>query len=354
MDIHLASVHSFLESHTIDGYDELVWVDRFNNIGEFSLKISFDKFDVFNLIDTTTSILYNTGSRTVMRVENIEVSNNIVTLSGRSMELYFKYRFSHPPASTPGNTDPLQYTASSPSLLVRQITNDWVTDPALPQDSLNILGNVAGNPQPPGSSLTMYFEFSDVLTMIKSVLDSRNILFILEGNRGQTGQFRLSLEACNDYTTGDGEYREYSKDSENLKDVSLFKSTANNIHQARVFGFRGQGIYSKTLLYSGWDKKNLVIYARGVGSGGMPHSEELSALMDVGRKELRKIEYSDVLIVEGNFVPTDDFPDNSHKIGDIAWFKFDDDNKVKTQLIEITTSVDASGTKKTPTFVQID
>lgn len=306
--MELATLDSELKRvRVVEGYESLIWTERFAAYGDFELHIPESR-EARTLLPIGTRLVLDRSTR-VMEVETIEDSTNddgarTLKFKGRSMETIFENRLGwHQlgPTQIPDPEDAeyvidVKWEISKPphEIMHEMFQTVCVTKALHPGDGIPFY--TPGNYTPAGNipfsteAVKMQFEPDTLYNSLKKVADTYNLGFRLvrAGDTSRiyfevySGSNRLSSQTVLPAVV-------FSPELENLTDISQLTSDANYKNVAYVLAKNGSSVVygvGADPTSSGFERRVLMVNASNID---LPAGDALqAALQQRGLEELAK------------------------------------------------------------------
>lgn len=356
MDVFLTD-SNFDAVSLIDNAESIIWNEKYNEYSTFEMSVPWSEALVKDL--KKRRYLIHAESTRIMMVENADLerpstnrTENLVKLSGRSLEAFLLYRN----ARTTGNTDPIERTGRR-SVISNSIVNEWCVDPATTA-AVNILPGliVSGGVSGPVET-DLLIDRGTIYDMVKTVLDADKIGFRIKkhlvNNIHIPGQVRYETFRGFDRTANPNTVSNvFGPDIENLIDISTFESIEPYYNHARMIGSKtGIDVFAPGTPsnISGYDRRTIVIELPEVGEDSTTTvAEDRIELTKKGLAALNS-EYCYQQLVDGEVPPNHPSFINVEE-GDIVWVRDANGVQSKKRITEKIWTSDSTGDKRFPTF----
>lgn len=349
MDIFM-SFDDLKPSRIIDNYESLIWTDRYNSYGDFTLTIKEAPYLMGPL--RAYKFLTSSESDKIMMIETVEVHSqpddeqgNLIKVSGRSVEAILEQRTNELDYS-----DEFEEVGSPGDVAVRIVNRHMVNNTKQPLDNIPNFTVEGGHPASP--RVRFKNRRDDLYSVVKSLCDSDDLGFRIRKN--SDGKLVFGVYKGLDRTNTESvAYRLFSQDFGNLIDSSLISSIANYKNHARVIGARTTvDVYppGTSIYVSGFDRRTLVIHADDVGKDGEPIERDRETLRQLGLEALSEQSVRNSKIVDGDVLSTKF--DKGIGMGSLVVVRDTYGNENKMRIREIIHSTDADGYRVIPSFSQ--
>ena len=290
----------FRRADLIEGFESMVWAERYSAYGDFQLVTKADYASRALLMPETPIVM--AGSPRVMKIETVtdDVSDDgtrNLTVTGRSIEALLDDRVAMPGlAGHNMTTDEFVTYTGTPGAIARSIfTSCCVTGVMSSKDTYPFYhaGTLlpAGSILEPSVSVTLKVDPDTVYNTIKNICDIWSLGFRVVRN-GELGQIYFEIYTGNDRTANQTARDPviFSLAMDNLGQTSHVSSTALVKTVAYVYAKNGSAevypdAYSDTTA-TGSDRRVLLVKAADID---LPAGAALNAAMqDKGKQELAK------------------------------------------------------------------
>ena len=345
MDLYLSN-SAFQPSRIIDNYASLVWTDRYDSAGDFTLQVPWS-LDLSQDLKQFKYLLHPRSNR-IMMIETVEKprtssskAGNLVKCTGRDLVAFLDFRNN----KTFANQDSVVKTGSRGAIANAFVDENCISSAISGQ---NLPGLILASP-PAGTSVTLTVPRGPIYSMVKEILQADKLGFKMYRNT-TAGQVVWQVYEGADYS-GDSspeDYREFSPETETLSDVSSLESIANYKNHILAIGAKAstQIYYDNSLLSGGWNRRSMVLDAQDIGPDTTTTtSEDQQALIlrMYEAKESNDNRY--IQLVDGQI------PDNLPvELGDIVWVKDSYGMQTLVRITEMIYTSDATGSSRLPTF----
>lgn len=338
----------------VETFNSFIWTDRYNEYGDFELRISIDDPAVKALrIDR---YLQNRDSDHLMIIDTLEVDTNAedgryLVVSGKSLESILERRIVWGLAVLDGNLQNgiktlLNSNVISPSNADRKISNfvfEETSDPIITE--LTIKAQYTGD---------------NLYDIIRTICEEQSIGFKVTLNNSKQFVFKMYSGKDRSYSQSENPYVVFSPKFDNLLSGNYIESKAawKNV---TLVGGEGEGPdrrYTAVGNVSGLKRREIFTDARDISSttedGETISSDEyISLLRQRGKEKLS--ENIDIMSFEGEAEMTQMFQYGVDFFnGDVVQLEDEYGHEVRARITEIVTSESESGFYRYPTFVTIE
>jgi hypothetical protein len=367
----------FRLKHPIDGFDSIVWTDRYSAEGDFVLTLpatpdNIDKLPLNTFLGTDVS-------RDVMLIESHDIEGPKLTVSGTSMVGFLKNRILR---DTWWNGAKSWVMAGAPGLILGEIVRqmcmsgiDYTMEDGYVVDGTDgakevITGLVLGTTAP-GTSVEIAVPYGDVYSVIKELADSYSLGFAMYPSYVSDTTFALTFTtyAGRDLTGNQTTYPvvrfEPALDSMvNMKDLRSVAGYKNVCYAwppeevtANLYLVGKAYAYPEAANLTNWQRRSMMIRVTDTGSYSAatdPDGSKLKALLSARAKDaLANNNY--VRMVDGELVPQTGFVYGSdYFLGDIVELRAPTGASDRARVTEYIHSQDKLGYKAYPTLSVVD
>lgn len=345
----------------VDIYKSFIWTERFNELGDFEL-VSYYSRSIRALLPIGT-LLAIPNSRYIMKVETQQVKkddegNNLITFSGRSLELLLDDRVAFSSLGTLEENQKWTLTGP-PANVLREIFRIIVAEGTLSVDDkipFYTPGTLTapGDIPEPSEEITLELDPISLLEITKTQAQLYNLGFRLIRN-DEAGELYYEIYSGSDRTTSQTNNPAvvFSLSLDSLTDLTELQSIANEKNTAYVFG-KTQALTvhstgSDASQASGFSRKVLLVDATDIDLD--PGPELTAALQAKGLQELAK--YNSVLGFDGETPQTISYIYGvDYELGDLVEVQDSEGNSNQVRVTEHIVASDAEGDREYPTFTQ--
>lgn len=338
----------------VETFNSFIWTDRYNEYGDFELRISIDDPAVKALrIDR---YLQNRDSDHLMIIDTLEVDSDAedgtyLVVTGKSLESILERRIVWGLAVLDGNLQNgiktlLNSNIISPSNADRKISNfvfEETSDPIITE--LTIKAQYTGD---------------NLYDIIRTICEEQSIGFKVTLNNSKQFVFKMYSGKDRSYSQSENPYVVFSPKFDNLLSGNYIESKAawKNV---TLVGGEGEGPdrrYTAVGNVSGLKRREIFTDARDISSttedGETISSDEyISLLRQRGKEKLS--ENIDIMSFEGEAEMTQMFQYGVDFFnGDVVQLEDEYGHEVRARITEIVTSESESGFYRYPTFVTIE
>lgn len=340
----------------IEDYESLVWTERYNEYGDFTLKVPYHSW--FKTLNLDTPFLQFSESDRIMQVETVDTgteiaTDNLVTVTGRDLTAYLMNRDSRT-KSTAFSQIPLAFTGSAGSVVQQIIQNHAVvsatSEPIQGLVSNNICATTGGDT----ASMHLSVVKDTVYTMVKTVCDAYGFGFKITGTPDGVLNFYV-YSGVDKSSPGAANYVLYTPDDGGFAATSHIESISNYKNHARVLGAKtGVDVYAPGFTkYSGLNLRTVVLNYSQVGPDATTTvAQDQATLSQLGKQALATPANMYTMMVSGTTL-NQDIGQELKNMGDKVQVK---DSLGVTESLRITELIytnDDTGLKTVPTFAVI-
>ena len=350
----------FVKIGIIDNATSVIWVKRFNDVGEFEIYVKATP-ELFNMLGTLDSDQYamqdeifitRDESNVMMYVENVKLNTNdetgdYLTISGRSLECVMDWRVVSRRVYTSAET-----TAES---IIRDVVNGFLIQRGNVQGAL--LWLQLGDDHEWPDYVTRQFTGKKVLEIVKELCISYNYGFemVYEENPEDIKCITFNLYKGTDrsFTQNINPYVAFSPDFENLGDTE-YTHDITNLVTGVLIGGEGEGA-SRTFVYvhpttrNAFKRRYDYIDARNSSSDGMTTDEYKTMLQNQGQEYIDQ--HRTVTTFNGEILNYNNYTYGvDYNLGDKVSIVNAYGIKANATITEITEVEDENGYRVIPTF----
>lgn len=354
MDIYRAD-SDFLQQEVIEDYESVIWTDRYDEYGDFELVVPWSA----DLASNLRSLKYLTQpeSDRIMMVENAEmlspsedeeVKQELVKLSGRSLEAFLEMRDNY--LYLPMSEQTVLTRTGLPQNIIRDIINAYLV--ANGNAVYNIPGLVIAPTSILGEEITLTIERGTLYPQIQNVAKPYNLGFKFRKtyvSGVQTGGLTFEIYKGIDRTLVDV----LTPEDNSLTDISSFESIAGYKNHVRVLGAKtAETVYPTDVppTVAGFERRMLMVDAPDIGADSSTTvAEDKIALKLRGLEALKQQENQHIRLVDGSMAPND-LRFRNLGLGDVIWLRDSQSVQTKVRVTEKIWSSDGTGDKRYPTF----
>lgn len=342
----------------LDGYESLIWTDRYNTAGDFELVIASTP-ETRGLL-TANTLLANNRTKSIMKVEQIQdklddVGRALLTVKGPSLEDILNDRGARPSLDDLTVAEKWVITGT-PANIAREVFKQVCIDGAIsPGDILPFYtpGSLypTENIPEPDDIITLELGVGSVYDVISSICQAYNLGFRIY--RGpDTSKLYFNVYTGDDRTSGQSilEPVVFSRALDNLTDVTALTSISESKNVAYVYGKNGTRIVYATgydANTSGFDRRVLMVDASDID---LPAGTELQeALEQRGIQELSQNKLTSAF--DGEISQYSSYKyDVNYSLGDLVEMRNDDGITNQMRVTEQIFVDDANGERSYPTL----
>lgn len=347
LDKNLICVEQFSD------FISLIWTERFNECGDFSLEFIASK----DILEKLYSSYYFTikMSTDIMVIESIETSTDLgngdkIIVKGRSLKSILERRIVWGVKTLSGSLHDSIKSLINDNIIA-PTDNDRKIDNFVYVDSEEErLLNLTIEDQYSGESL-----YEIISTLAKEESFGFNV-YLDSSNRFV---FSLYDGVDRSFDQIENPYVVFSEDYQNLKSMNVFTSS-QNYKNVTLIGGEGEGSAKTFTSYGsgiGLDRREIYTDASGSSktteSGTISDSEYISILETKGKEKIEKFKMETAY--EGEFDTSTVFVlGKDFFVGDIVQLMDEYDNSAKVRIMEMVISENEEGLLTYPTFVAVE
>lgn len=349
MDIYVSGSSFRQDPKLVEGYESLIWTEKFQDVGNFEMVIPETPY--FTKLLSGKYLTSSTTSR-VMMVETVGVpkqvqGRSLMKVTGRSIENILQYR-SAKHNQTQQSTTKESFTGTVAEI-AKYMVQKYAVDAATAGGANVIPGLTAANDVGTGTVLTLELDRKDILGMVRDLCQAADLGFRMV--RMPNGNLRFSIYQGEDKSVKTSpNYTRYSADNDSLIDTSYIESVANFKNNVRMLGKNtyvdvfAKGYDANT---SGFDRRTFVVEADDVDTGNIAQDQDI--LRQMGLRELADVANRYTKLVDGE-VPPRAVEKFKPQLGDIVDLMDKYGNPTRSLITELIWSTDAEGSGYSPTF----
>ena len=333
----------------IDAFKSMIWVDRYQEAGDFELYVPASA-KMINLLRIDYYIWFNDSDHTMI-IEDLELSSdveqgNFIIVTGRSLESILDRRIVWKQTNLKGNFQDA----------IEKLLNDNIINPEVSNRKIeNFIFNKTDDEHICNLKIDTQYTGDNIYDVITTICEENNIGFkiVLSDDNEFIFSFYKGLNRSYDQLTNP--YVAFSPQLENIINSNFYTSKANLKTVTLVSG-EGEGASRKTTVVgggSGLDRRELFSDARDISSdtetGTLSDTEYLTLLKSRGLKNLT--EYTTKEAFEGEVNTTNLFKYGvDFFIGDVVQIANEYGNEGVAYISEIIYSINNDGITVYPTF----
>lgn len=364
MDLYTLKPTSFLKDNIVDSIDSLIWTERYNQFGDFTVVIPASISDAALLTEGT--FLYMDGSDEVMLIDTITTKDGISTITGSSLIAFLAQRIMRNTWATTTNSWSLTGTAA---VIAASIVTQMCIAGGLMASNSVVLGTngpaevipglTIGVQASGGTSLTVALEYGDVYDGVKTVCDLDSIGFTMKitdigaGTGAMTFITYRGLDRTTDQSVN-GQVI-FSSALDSFTDINQLSSIAayKNVAYAYANGMTAQTsigmAVSPGTTPAGFNRRTLMVEASDVNAADYTAANLILVLNQKAADALANNNF--VKMVDGQIVPQSEFTyGTSYSLGDIIELRADDNSAQQARVTEYIRARDTSGMTAYPTL----
>lgn len=338
----------------VETFNSFIWTDRYNEYGDFELRISIDDRSVKALrIDR---YLQNRDSDHLMIIDTLEIESDAedgtyLVVTGKSLESILGRRIVWGLKILDGN---LQNE-------IKALMNENVIAPSNPDRKIsNFVFEESSDPIITELSIKAQYTGDNLYDVIHTICEEQNLGFKITLNDSKQFVFKLYSGKDRSYSQSENPYVIFSPKFDNLLSGNYIESKAawKNV---TLVGGEGEGTerrYTAVGNVSGLKRREIFTDARDISStteDGETISSDayISLLRQRGKEKLS--ENVNVMSFEGEAEMTQMFRYGVDFFnGDVVQLEDEYGHEVKARITEIVTSESETGFYQYPTFVTIE
>ena len=338
----------------VETFNSFIWTDRYNEYGDFELRISIDDRSVKALrIDR---YLQNRDSDHLMIIDTLEIESDAedgtyLVVTGKSLESILGRRIVWGLKILDGN---LQNG-------IKALMNENVIAPSNPDRKIsNFVFEESSDPIITELSIKAQYTGDNLYDVIHTICEEQNLGFKITLNDSKQFVFKLYSGKDRSYSQSENPYVIFSPKFDNLLSGNYIESKAawKNV---TLVGGEGEGTerrYTAVGNVSGLKRREIFTDARDISStteDGETISSDayISLLRQRGKEKLS--ENVNVMSFEGEAEMTQMFRYGVDFFnGDVVQLEDEYGHEVKARITEIVTSESETGFYQYPTFVTIE
>lgn len=362
----------------IDLYKELVWTDRYWEVGEFELVVPATVGN-YNILNKAKFLFIDAASQ-AMLVESVvfevdvETGERLIRAQGESLESWTKHLSTHNYIASTSNTNERNYTKYTESLSPLDMISTRMTAAIqfhfipVPARVRNILTRPGWMPGVPGASTTIIPEGrtnpwpdpvewevvpQNLYDLIYPIAQNYGIGIKFDVNRTERrlrfgpylGRDRTSSQTLNPAVIFSPNLNNLSKTTE-IRSIKDYKNVVHVFHPNQPFPVvvYAPGVSRTT---TSIDQRSLSIFDESID---LPRGPDLSqALYDIGKKALE--EHQSINLVDGELTMNSMYKYKTHyDVGDLVEVHSEDGMIREMIVTEHIWTSDESGDKSYPTL----
>lgn len=351
MDLYMLNGWNFQKDYLIDGFESLIWRERYCGHGDFKMTLERDYFLTENL--QGARYLTHSDTDAIMMVETADIKKqtpghkDLVILSGRSMEAMFYRKHNHAISTPTRSYGPARPGPTSEYFVERYVINPATALPnaAVPNLNIGVINTYRG------PSYKRVFDRGNIYDIITPLLNEVNLGWKIRLD--DDGQMYYDVYWGADRTEPGPTYLEFSPDTNSLINISSLESNANWMNHALVTGAtQTVDVYGVDTYpgVSGLDRRSTYgSYPDVNRDGDLTAAEEIEALTEIGRDLLRLDENRYFKVIDGD-VPRAMANAIDYNLGDRVIVRDLYGTPSKMRITESILTIDVTGTVRNPTF----
>jgi hypothetical protein len=362
MDLYMLD-SLFQKSNVIDVFDSLVWTERYNDAGDFTLVIGSSS--EFKDILVEGVFLGMMDSREAMMIDTVSEENGEITLTGKSLVDIFNSRIFRDTWQTTkdsynltGVAGAIIHTLLSVTVAPAGAMSAGLIVPS--NGSLEIFNNLDyATYVSDGPSLNVAVPYGNVFDAIKTVADLDSLGFTLFPKPGSVnGGIQFLTYRGRDLTTGQSTYPAVIFDPalDSLSDVKKLRSIAGykNVAYAWANGMTAQNTIGVAVApgasaLTGFQRRTLMVDASDVNAADYTASALTAILNQKAADALANNNY--VRTTDGQLVPQDTYVyGTDYTLGDVIELRDSGATAQKARILEYVRAQDSTGERSYPTL----
>lgn len=368
MELYTIDKTDFRRNILIDGFESLIWTERFFDPGDFSLVTPATRASVKLLRPGT--ILGLSTSRELQMVDTRQIKDSVITATGKTLEAFFDNRRN-------GKLDIFNYPGAALGEIFENMQDRRSNEFEIPRVRLGLVdesGVLIYEKIPAGKAHETMLAFAK-----KHLIGMA--LYWTEREDGLGYDLAFSTRALQDRTTLDAEGGQiiFSPDLDNLADVSELLSNVDSKNVAVAYPPKSttalddildgvDPIYRpSSFTVDGFDLRvieiNMDFISKPDQLEGDTTAEKRDALEQMMTDRAKAALKSKKRVVDGEFTPAaqykyytalnlENLPE--YRLGDIVSVRGNFTDPVKSVLTEYIHSSDGTGARSYPGFVSLD
>lgn len=329
---------SFEEVYRISDYSSLLWTERYNEPGEFKLKMPVYRANLNFL--RQNDWLAKADSNRLMMIEKLEIEDGVLTVSGRDALAFLNYRFVRPITGVTG------FESWGPRRAFREAFNRSAGFQA-PLESDRLPGVFASATGTDNDTYGAPWGDQSLYSALKEIVDFLDEGFRLTKNAYVSG-FTLAL-----YEGLDRSRRQTDRDIVRFDVLAETLGGAKYLHDRSRYYTTVSTIYSGATLAtmnapsrSGWEKKSRVVSRTDIEG-----TNAFNRALSNSRKELNKSKI--LILLDGQALPSSPVYRTNYQLGDIVALTDAYGHEINVRVTEEIYSFDANGERSYPTFSEV-
>lgn len=336
---------TFTRIAVIDNATSVIWVKRFNAVGQFEIYIKAST-ELYNLLDGDIFITRD-ESNVLMYVEKItlttdEENGDYLTISGRSAECILSWRV----------VMRVVYSSASTTAeyIIRNSIDKTLISDIIPNNNISWL--TLGENHEWQDYITRQYTGKNVLDIVQDLCVTYNYGFEFEWN-GSGCTINLYKGTDRSFGQSENTFVVFSPEFENLGNTEYIQDTMNYANAA-IIGGEGEGTERKFAIVlpqgiTGFNRRMIYIDARQSSSDDLTERQYTDMLIAQGKEELeqRKVttEFNGEILDYNNYTYGTDY-----NLGDKVSVINEYGIKGNATITEITEVEDESGYRLIPTL----
>lgn len=338
----------------VDSYKSLIWIDRYQEYGDFELYLAADP-SILNSLKMDNYLWIQTSKHSMI-IEGIQIESSAedgdhVIITGRSLESILDRRVVWGLKNINGN---LQEG-------IQTILNENVISPSKPERKIdNFIFETSDDPAITELTIDAQYTGDNIYELLNRICVERGIGFQVTLNDNKQFVFKLYAGIDRSYDQFDNPYVIFSPDFDNIID-SNYSENKSGLKNVTLVGGEGEGTerrYTAVGNTSGLDRREIFTDARDVSSdddeGNKITDDEYIALLRQRGKETLS-ENKHTASFEGQAETTIMFKYGEDFFqGDIVQVADAYGHETKARVLEVITSEDEEGFSVYPTFTMVE
>lgn len=341
---------NFINIGVIDGYESLIWTERYATYGDFELYVPMN----MSLLDIIKNNHYFwiTDSDMVMIIETIQIKTDAengdhLIVSGRSLESLLNRRIVW---------SQTRFSNKNLQAAIKQLIQENMITPSIPQRKIDRFAfEESADEKITSLKLSVQYTGDNLLDVLQDICKANGIGFRV---RLDNNMMYFSLYAGEDrsYDQNKNPYVVFSPSYENLASSNYLKSNRDFRNVALVAGEDSAQVRRTRVIgtASGLDRRELYVDARDIqsetDSGDPIPTDQYNSLLDNrGRENL--LEHQEEELLEGSIDASSPY---SYRVdflkGDIVQLVNEYGMEFKVRILEFVRCQDTTGYSTYPTF----
>jgi hypothetical protein len=350
----------------LDKFTSLIWTERYNNAGEFSLVLP--TADVSSML-TENNFLQLPESSELMQIETVLDENGVTTVAGRTLAAFLENRVLRNTWQT--TKDSVNMTGTAGSIALSLVDNVCSGELGVPWANATFPGpvneaieNLTTGTDPGGSTYNMALPYGDLYTGVKTACDMDDLGFRMTAQwdlpvfNGWYGFVNFEVYRGRDLTSTQNllpavifePATDTLVDLKTLRSISGYKThayawAAGMTAQSSI----GVAVAPGASAYSDWKRRTLMVDANDVTASDYSAVALKQILDQKARDALANNNY--VRMVDGTLVPQSFYRFGSdYLLGDVIELRAKGTLTQQARITEYTRAQDDTGERAFPTL----